>query len=173
MKNLFLIGFIYLLASCNSQKEEFQEAFHYPIKSYFNSEVLKLKEKNSTVLKTITHNDVSESKELKIEDWEKEFALFLESDINKTSWKNGYTKDSTSNKITYKAIEEGLRTKFIEIDLIDHKPVKFKITNSVKNYLYSSQENLEYIPDSIYTIQKTQKTVILGENKYKIEGKFK
>lgn len=160
------------MASCSSQKEELQDAFYYPIKSYFNNEVQKLKDKNSTILKTITHNGLSESKALKIEDWEQEFALFLESDINKMAWKNSYTKDSTSNKIIYTAKEQGLRTKSIEIDLIDNKPIKFKISNVVENYLYSSQENLEYIPDSIYSIQKSQKTVILGENTYKIEGKF-
>jgi len=44
------------------------------------------------------------------------------------------------------------------------------IYNVSKNILYQTNEVLGYIPDSLYTIKKTQHVRFLGTNNYFIKG---
>ncbi|MFD1631481.1 hypothetical protein [Pseudopedobacter beijingensis] len=168
--------FILFLSSCKSgDKTPGQhELSYFNIKGYFEKEADKLSNLNPTVHKNISYNKQVEEKEVKIEDWHQEFALFIDSDINKSSWRRSYRKDSTSYKTTYTALEDKLRTRKIEISFdTENRPLHFKIENNVSNYLYDSHEVLEYIPDSLYRINKFQKVVVLGQNDYAITGNIK
>ena len=100
-------------------------------------------------------------------------ALFINSDINKTAWKESYVKDSTVNKISYFAKHPDLKTRSIVLNIKDHKPSCIKIINHQKNYLIENIESLIYYPDSVYKIQKTQRFIFLDKQVYYIVGKFK
>ncbi|RRN77200.1 hypothetical protein EIM50_20815 [Pseudoxanthomonas sp. SGD-10] len=170
---LLIIPIIVLITSCvSSEQTDTQDVFYYNFKHFFSQEVEKLTKENPTIEKTIIHNNQQESKSLKIDNWDQELALFIESDINKASWKNSYTKDSTSQRVIYTAKEESLRIRKSEVHFADGKPVKFSFVNQTSNYLYTSEEHLEYYPDSLYFIHKKQKVVLLGDNDYKITGRL-
>ena len=173
MKNLGFI-LLFLLTSCTSENtnSEVREIYYFDLKTYFSNEAEKLSKQKQLVNKSITHNDEVEQKEMQINNWTEELALFTESDINKISWKNSYKKDSTLNKITYTATEEDLRTRSVEIEFSGNKPSKFRIINKTHNYLYKTDEVLEYIPDSLYLISKKQQVTLLGRNDYLIQGLF-
>lgn len=173
--SLFLILFITLI-SCTSEKNsnsEVHEIYYFDLKTYFTQEAQKLSKQKLLINKSITHNTEIEEKQLQINNWKDELALFIESDINKVSWKNSYKIDSTVNKLTFTAKEDDLKTQSIEIEFSDNNPSKFKIINKTHNYLYKTDEILEYFPDSLYLINKKQQVTLLGENDYLIKGLLK
>lgn len=171
---LFLICIHITSCVSDNKKPDTQDSYFYNFKAFFNAEVEKLNKRNPAVEKTITHNDQSETKTLNIHNWKQELDLFYESDINKASWKNSYTADSSASKIIYTAKEDKLRIRKAEVYFSDkQQPVRISFHNKTANYLYSSEERLDYYPDSLYTIHKKQKVVLLGENDYHITGKFR
>jgi hypothetical protein len=166
------ISVLFLTACSFSTKTKEQAVNYYNLQKYFSEEAARLNKSKLEIIKTVKHQDVSETQNIKIEDWSQELALFIESDINKAAWKNSYQKDSTSTKITYTAKEENLRIRKIVILLKQNKPFKISITNQTKNNLYYTKEELTYIPDSIYQIDKYQDVKVLGVNNYKVLGVF-
>ncbi len=169
---LLIISALCLTACSFSDKKKEQAVNYYNLQKYFFEEAGRLNQSKPKVVKTVKHNNVSETQNIKIEDWTQELALFIESDINKAAWKNSYQKDSTSTKISYIAKEENLRTRKIVILLNDNKPTKISITNQTKNNLYHTKEELIYIPDSLYQIDKFQDVKVLGINNYQVRGIF-
>ena len=144
------------------------------IKGFFESEVIRLNKNKSVVDKTITQNELSETKEEIQIDWKNELSLFIGSDINKAAWKDSYRIIKDSSSIAYLAIDTNLRTREIRIKMDSNgKPKHILIRNSSKNYLYESTETLMYIPDSAFSIDKYQKVILLGKNKYLIRAEIK
>ena len=174
MQNLlkaFLI--IILFSSCFSKtKETKQPKFYFDLKGYFSDLATTYNQENPEIIKIVSKNDVKESKPIKIPNWNEELALFIDADINKPAWKDSYTKDSSATKITYTSNDVDLKTQKIEISLNDGKPSKFHIETSVSNLLYQTKENLDFYPDSLYSIQKKQNVILLGKNNYLIIGKM-
>ncbi len=174
MRNLLIILLFLIASSCTSENtnSEVREIYYFDLKTYFTKEAEKFSKKKPMVNKSITHNGSVEEKQMQINNWTDELALFIESDINKISWKNSYKRDSTSNKLTYTAKEDNLKTQSIEIVFSENKPAHFRIINKTHNYLYKTDEILEYIPDSLYLINKKQQVILLGKNDYLIQGLF-
>lgn len=175
MRN-FLKGFllVFLLSGCFPKAKETPRAiFYFDLKGYFKQLADRLNQQNPTISKTVSKNNSSESKSLKINNWNEEFALFISADINKAAWKDSYSKDSSATKIVYTTKDPDLKTQKIIIDLTKGKPTHFHIETKVDNLLYHTAEHLEFYPDSLYEIKKSQKVVLLGNNNYKIIGKLK
>jgi hypothetical protein len=164
-----------LLGGCasNSKKIDSRPSYYFDLKSYFDGEAKRLNTTNLYIEKSVSKNKEKESKRVRIKDWATEFALFSNSDINKTAWKDSYRKDSTDSQISYIAKYPNLKTQSIEIDFTNHKLHAIKIVNHQKNYLYESKETLVYFPDSLYTINKEQKLFLKDDDIYTIEGNFK
>jgi hypothetical protein len=121
----------------------------------------------------VAKNGVKEERNIKVTDWKNEFDLFIDADINKSAWRDSYTKDSTANKIVYRAKDEDLKTRSISIILDNAKLKQIVIKTKVDNLLYHSEETLTYREGLSYQIKKHQKVILLGLNDYLIEGKFK
>jgi len=173
--NLLCIFYLFSITSCadTSKEAEVQEFSYFDIKGYFEKEVAKLSVENPLVYKEVYKNRQKEAKEVAINDWQKELSLFIESDINKPSWKNSYSFERSDDTVIYRALEDELRTRKIEIIKIGEKVLSIYIENSASNELYKSNEQLFYFPDSLYRIIKKQQVRILGENQYEIVGKLK
>jgi hypothetical protein len=175
MLNLFrAIVIVLLLSGCFSKETEKsrQQIYYFDLKGYFSKTAQELNKRNPTINKTVAKDNIKETQNLTIKNWNQELALFIEADINKPAWKDSYRKDSTATKITYSANDEDLKTKRIEIFFEKGILAKIKINSTVDNLLYQSKEDLEYIPDSAYSIKKYQKVIFLGENNYLIKGKL-
>lgn len=170
-----LMLFVIALPSCKPDNlKEGAVNEYFDIKGYFEKNIAQLKKQHHTVNKTVVHNGKSESKIVDINNWETELALFIESDINKPAWRGGYIIESNAEEITYVAKRNtNLRTRRIVITKTKQGGIKqIWILNETDNALYSSNEVLNYFPDSAYTIQKHQTIQFLGANTYKITGKF-
>jgi hypothetical protein len=147
-------------------------AKYFNLKNYFKSQVAQLNKLNRPLLKTVTHNKVSESKTVTIKNWDAELSLFIASDINKPAWKDSYIVQDTGDALIYIAKTPDLKTRRIVIDKKGGKIRWIYIINHTKNMLYQTSEWLSYFPDSAYVIQKYQKVRLLGANNNRISGKF-
>ena len=174
--NILLKAFvlIVLLSGCLSSEKEntSNQIYYFDLKTYFTKTATELNRKKPLVNKTVSKNELSENKKIKITDWKTELALFIDADINKKAWKDSYSKDTSATKIIYTAKEADLKTQKIEIDLKNGLPIKFKIITKMDNLLYHSTEELEFYPDSVYSINKHQKVTIISQNNYQIKGFF-
>lgn len=166
--------FVIALPSCKPDNlKEGAVNEYFDIKGYFEKNIAQLKKQHLTVNKTVVHNGTSESKEVEINNWDTELALFTESDINKPAWKGSYTKLDSAGTVIYTANNTDLRTRRIIICKREDGSInQLSIYNQVNNALYNTSETLNYYPDSGYTIEKYQKVKLLGANTYKITGKF-
>ena len=176
MRNLLKATFLLLLLNgCfpSDQEENKKVVYFFDLKTYFLNTAEKLNQSNPLILKSVSKNEETETKKLKIKNWKQELALFIDADINKPAWKDLYSKDSTSLKIIYTANNLDLKTQKIEIDMALGLPKKIKITTKVSNLLYQTNEDLVFYADSGYRIDKNQNVLFLGQNKYKIAGDFK
>ena len=165
------IGIALLMPACKPAIKEDATAKYFDLKAYFKADSARLSNLNKPVRKTVTHNGVTETKEVKIDDWSQELSLFSQSDINKPAWRDSYKVQTTPTMAIYTAIDDDLKTREIIVNKTDDDKVKYiVIYNYTKNLLYYTKEKLTYWPDSLYKIEKTQQVRLLGLNKYVITG---
>jgi hypothetical protein len=177
---LFTLIISISLAACNfptlpNQKKA--ETPFFDLKSFFEEEARYLKAQNMSIKKTIRHNDTTEEHIIKVENWNDELRLFSESDINKPSWKNKYTLDSTDigNGLVllhYKATDKGLSTQVLDVKLADANVHSIVIINKTSNQVYEAQQYLTYIPHKSYTIEKIQDVTLFDKDEYNIKAKY-
>ncbi len=168
----FLIAF---LAACKPpQKQAPVKKAYFDLAQYFNNEATRLTKLSPVISKTVSQNQQAESKHLTISNWAAEMELFASSDINKPAWKDSYQTKHQGHTLDYIANDKDLKTQSIRIiKSPSDKIIEISIRNKTSNTLYSSTENLRYIPDSLYNIDKKQDVLVIGTNSYSITGKFK
>lgn len=156
-----------------SSTEEFQTQSYFSLHSYFQSEANRLQNQIDSIHKTVEIDQQIEMKTVKIQNWQEELHVFMESDINKPAWSKSYQIDSSDFHVTYTALEENLRTRKVVIKKNSLQKVEaILISNVTKNNLYATIENLEYYPDSLYKIETQQAVQVLGKKTYKISGQL-
>ncbi|HCN82710.1 MAG TPA: hypothetical protein DIT07_03695 [Sphingobacteriaceae bacterium] len=167
---LFFISVSFTFCTKEGQPDNSSKAY-FDLKGFFKNEAEYLQKKNPLINKTIAKNDLKESKKVSIRNWVNELELFAASDINKSAWKDLYEVKNSQNSTQYLAKDGKLRTRKIIIDKSSVGKIKhIFILNQVANNLYSSTEELNYYPDSLYSIRKKQKILIIGDNNYSITG---
>jgi hypothetical protein len=171
MNRILAFLLIIFISSCTLQEEKISENEFFDIKGFFEAEAKRLTNLKSLSNKKVTQNNQSEIKNSLSVDWNSELALFVASDINKPAWRDSYSYSENNLRISYIAIDTNLRTRSVEIQKDKNgRTVFFKIKNIARNMLYESSEELTYILDSAYTIDKNQSVRFLGNNNYQIKG---
>lgn len=171
MRYTLLIVFL-VLSACSEPKKKETRSYE-DLKGFFEAEALRLAKADPEIKKTVARNDNSETRVMRDIDWKVELSLFAESDINKPAWKDSYKVINQTGKTVYIASDPDLRTREISVSKnILGQIVKVRIVNQTKNLLYSSEEQLLYIPDSLYQISKQQDVAVIGESRYFINGKL-
>ena len=162
------------LVACKPDVKETKGQYKYfDLKGFIQADSARLNRSNPTISKTVNHNGDSEAKDVKIANWGHELGLFASSDINKPSWRQSYSVMVQGDSITYKALTPELKTRELTITNLAGKVTAIHVINHTKNLLYETSEALTYLPDSVYTIDKSQHVILLGNNRYIIKGKFK
>src|ERR1700761_455098 len=80
---LFIL-LIVLLPSCKPDNiQDGSAPKYFDLDGYFKADAARLTKLNHPILKTVTHNGITETKRVNIKDWNAELNLFRQSDINK------------------------------------------------------------------------------------------
>ncbi len=174
MKHSFAFLLLVFLAACG-KKEDSKNASgrYFDIRGYFEQQAIELQRQNPEIEKTVSQNSQLEKKQIRIANWKAELELFSESDINKPAWKDSYLIKKDGSEVDYISTDKHLRTKKISIRYSKNGAVdRIAIFNKISNPLYTSIEQLNYYPDSLYTISKKQNVQIIGENQFAISARF-
>ncbi len=166
---IFAIAF--LLVGCKPDiKETSGSARYFDLKGFFSAEASRLSRFHNTVVKTATHNGITQTKKVHIVNWNRELDLFIGSDINRPAWKNSYAITNSGDFIIYRARYPELKMRQMLIKKEKGNVKWILIFNQTKNLLYQTNEKLSYFPDSLYMIDKDQQVRLMGNNNYKIKG---
>ena len=136
---------------------------YFDIKGYFTNQIKQLEAQKTSLIKTAFLNDKQETKTLSHLNWQDEFALFINSDINRIAWINSYSTDScnqiTQKHIDYKSLDPDLRTQEIHVwlDMATQQLDSLSVRNKVKNVFYTLDEKLYFAPSKGYIINSIQK----------------
>lgn len=173
--NTLLAGILLLFISCNTQTDEQQKETeaYFDLRAYFRKEAERLTAAAPLVTKTVSINDSSETKSLKITDWKRELSAISDADINKTSWKGVFTIEKKKNLLVYSTNDEKVSVKKVVITFKDDMPSGFLALIRNSNALYTSTDSLSYYPDSLYRLTKTQNIRFLTKKKYKVSILFR
>jgi hypothetical protein len=146
---------------------------------FFNKEAARLTKSKIKTEKRLTFNDKKDQLPNAKLDFEKELAVFINSDINKLSWRDKYQADSLYDdqkvltKIQYKALEKQLKTQQVSIEFAGSKVSKIRIHNRLKSIIAQSEEELLYEPAVGYAINGTEVMRLAGKNTMGVAVKFK
>lgn len=148
---------------------------YFSLQKYFSSEAGRMQHHPFSLQKTIVLDGRTETRVVKQLNWAAEMDFFSSSDINKPAWLGKYRADSSAGLLTYSALDSSLKVRKISILRqagTGSKIRRIAIHLVVQNFLYSLDEELLYIPDSLYSIERRQHIYLLGLKHYTITGKL-
>lgn len=181
---IFTTAGLLLLVACGQvepqrqlAKDALSPAF-FDLKAYFEQEVQRLSQSKPQVFKKVTINGAEEQQNLEQIDFQQELQVFAQSDINRPNWLEKYHADTTffnghPSRILYKAMEEKLRTRLIDIEFEQNTVSKITIQNGGKSIVAGSQQELIYLPQSGYLIKSHQTTALSKDKDLSIEVRFR
>ena len=187
-KKLILLGCFFLLTgllSCETDPEEQDvEKKYFDLKGFIENQIVYLSEKKPMVSKVMQLDQKKESIKTDQIDWKKELELFIQSDINKSSYRNSYDViRSDSSTYEYKLRDSAsLPVHYLKIitDSVLHQPVYVKALLKSENRIYRSEKNIELVCSrkdnllelSSYTIQGYQKLIFMDSRPFMISAKI-
>lgn len=149
----------------------------FDLSQYFNEQVTRLA-KQDEVQKEATINGKKESQTITNPNFQQELQLFIDSDINRTSWLDKYAVDSTSDaagqltELVYTALEDRLRTRRVEISFINDKVNQVDILNATDNVIAQTKQELSYTPQSGYVIKSFQDILFTDPRTLEVKVSF-
>ncbi len=174
--SITILVMLMLFVSC---KEESTTKIHkyYDLKTAITNQISVLDKRKPTFSKTVWSENVPETKNVKIEDWSKEFELFLQTDLNKPAYLNSYEINQSDSSIVYHLKKsENLPVKDIKILLKNNQLTAMEATIANQNYLYETDKHVKMtLADNVvnyYLIEGTQKLVFGDKKAFKIEAKL-
>jgi len=173
-KFIFCFFICLLTSSCSNEFDgtntETDKKF-FDLKGYMQSEIERLSD--FSIQKEIKID--GESEQIKISDvaWEKELAIFFESDINKVAWETEFEVSQKNDVTTYTTENENIPVKKIQfLTDYDGNLNKLFITREKENLLYKSTEKISYRPTYGFQIITDRKIILSDPQKIEINASF-
>ncbi|GAA4130809.1 hypothetical protein GCM10022216_00240 [Sphingobacterium kyonggiense] len=167
-----------MLISCQQNEKQSQDnpngkPKYFDLPDYFQKEIDLLSKANPEIEKTVSKDDLEETKRLKIKDWELEFSSFKNIDLNKSAYAEFIQVDSANNVLQYSFNnpKSDLSCVRIEMDSLG-QPKIISIQRDVVNNLYHTAEFLVYEKGKYYLVEKKQDVKVMGDNQYRVLGNF-
>ena len=154
-----------------------KEKFFFDLKGFFEKEASLLNEQKITAEKYLISEKDTQKLILSSLNWEKEFAPFINSDINKPAWKGSYNvdsvlKDQKIQSVIYTSLEKNLPVKQIQIHFNNDNVSNVYIENATKNYVYNSGQILSYYAKKGFAIEGEQDIVLGKDLHYRVIVNF-
>ena len=180
---LLLLGWLALGTSCGQLKQQEFNTGYYPLRQTMLQEVQRHTRENTKMEKAVYMDGKWETRTEQPLDstiWHTELAAFMEANINLPANQGLYKVDTlfvetdSLNRITYLATKSGLRTRYLYIYQKPGTkiPALIEARLEQQNVLFSSVQELVYIPDSGYSITGYQDVFILGLDSFAVQTTF-
>lgn len=177
MKYLY-ISLLVFLSSCGVAEEKSKTLQYFDLDSFFEQVISELELNNPSLEKKWIFNQESEVKTVNDIDWKKEFKVFKDFDINKSSFITSFDSVITENTVSYiLKPDESLAIKEISISYDpDGKPAKIKAYRETSNMFFTSSSNNEITFEeselSEYAIHSVQKLLWFESDSSSVFGKI-
>ena len=168
---ILTLGFT-LLACMPACKPQIKNNGAFDLSGFIKKDAARLKKLNKPVTKTVSHNGITETKIVHVDNWEQELGLFIDADINKPTWKSNYDVTAEDSLLVYRAKDKDkdLKVRYLLINRNGQKVRWILIYTKTENILYKTTQKLVYFPDSVYSIDMVQHVKTMGTNVYKVRG---
>lgn len=179
MKNTKCIYLLSVICICFliSCTEQITEKKFFDVPDYMEKQIKLIRNNTSTIAKLAVYNGDTSLHKLNVRDvnWEKEFAIFLETDINKPIYYANMTiiSDDSNHKTTYLAKSNQLKIQKVQVEYYPNKRSMVKIEINKNNLISVTKIQALYISDSLYTISGEQQIKNLGDrNTFFVKGEL-
>ncbi|RAI94793.1 hypothetical protein [Algoriphagus yeomjeoni] len=178
----FSFGIIFLavfgLFSCVGEiSTAIEEDPYFDLKGFVEENIQKLDSVEVTKVSQIQEEENEVSVVYSIQDWEEEFSVFKEADINKASMLQSYKTSISDDLLTHEALPKSKeKVKYIKVTYENDAVSSVSIKIADDNLFYSTTTLASiYIDTSTklidrYSIETSQKIWFLDENDMKIKG---
>jgi len=173
----FLLLFLCCTSCVDETIQNKQKSTFFNLKDYFAQQVEQL-DAVKQVKKSVSINGVVEELIQDSINFSEELAVFVASDINRIAWQDKYRIDSVHSSsqqlqsVTYTALDNKLKTQFINIQYKNNRVEKITIKNNRSSMVSDSSQELEYIPSAGYTIISNQNTSLSEDRFLKVTVEF-
>jgi hypothetical protein len=177
MRNKFyyFLAFIFLITGC-ADAPPVKQLPYFSLSKFLNAEIKQHQTHNIRLLKVVKRDDQSETREIKVSNWEHELKPFFESDIDKPAWHLAYECDTVKTdslmQVVYVANDEKVPVRRMQIDYIDDQIQRIDIQFEKNNPWFSLKRKLIYKRDLGYQIKGEQDMVLSDPSLYEINVKF-
>lgn len=150
----------------------------FDLEAYFQKEIERLEEEDASISKRIVLDGNQEQLNQDSIDFSDELSVFIKSDINRPAWSDKYQIDSIFEQnqligLHYEALSDRLKTRSIEIAFDKGEVAEINIKNLLKAVIATTDQALQYKPQTGYWIHNKQEIAFSKPQELKIEGLFK
>ncbi len=169
-----LMGLLFI--SCTESGKTSPKNTYFAWADLLNSHIKSFEITKPKVHKTVFLDGAKEVKVVSDIDWSKEWALFLEADLNKPAFEKSYDNLSEPDMIWYSLkLGESLPVKKFMVHLDDlNRPTRVEIEVSQKNFLFETSKNMHMTFSDghvqTYYIEGSQKLRWAKATHYKLLG---
>ena len=167
---LLSLAIVYL-SSCttevsNSSVKLFNSA------SFIRSEIVALNKNKSHLLKTAEYNSSKEIFQLDTVNWNKEFEIIVASNISEKylSYTIDTLQKNDSTIITYSSKETKSEVRKFVVVKYQNTIKRITIERMKENAFYYSKQEIEYVPQTFFTIYAKEKMILSDTTYYRITG---
>lgn len=174
----YLLLLAFFVTACANEANVDRTLAYYDTRHVIETAIQDLEARKPEVNKTWTYAKAQESRIVTDIDWNKELKLFLDADINKSSFVSSYDSTVAPERITY-FLKTGeklpIKSISIALDTLTMSPIGFHAVRTSENYFFTTQADLKLTLENekvmTYDIQTVQKllwfepdsTVVQGE----------
>lgn len=172
------IALIFLFVSCQNQEKEGQQevAIFFDIEKKVAEDIQRLYQENYALNKIVSFEGKMDTTSVAQPDWNTELETLKQLNINKNEWADKYTVDTVlvdnQSTITYEAIKSGLPVSKMILSMSDGEITEIFVSYGRKNILFTSKNEIRYVPFNQYEIKGSQKALFLSSHKYEVLGKM-
>ncbi|MDR7128637.1 hypothetical protein J2X69_000969 [Algoriphagus sp. 4150] len=181
----FSFGILFLtvfgLFSCvDETTNALEKQPYFDLKGFIESKIQEIDSVEVIKISQVQGEETQTQLTYAIKDWQEEFGIFTEADINKASLLESYETESSDDSLTHKLYPKSKgKVKYIKVMYSSDEISSISIKVAEKNLFYTSTTLAELYMNNEsnlidrYSIETTQKIWFLDANKMKILGELK
>jgi hypothetical protein len=176
-----LILFLACLCACNDRVPPVEQLRYFDNKAWFKQELLRLKHENPQLEKQLFTGGDSTSLLMTPESWEKELAVFLETDLSKAVYSGKLKPDTQliswqaieTVRISYLATDPNINIRKYTVLKQGDKVSSLSAEIESRSPLLQSLIHWTYMPDSGYVLLATHEMKGVRKNQASVRARFR